>query len=98
VGIGPLSAAAVISEISAGLREFFPDAAHLASWTGLCPGNHESAGRRRGGKRRTGNPHLQSVLVECAWSAVRHDGYLKSLYRPVLRSPPGGPAGPAACC
>jgi transposase len=79
-GIGPLSAAAVISEISADLREFFPDAAHLASWTGLCPGNHESAGRRRGGKRRKGNPHLQSILVECAWSAVRHDGYLKSLY------------------
>jgi transposase len=79
-GIGPLSAAAVISEIGADLREFFPDAAHLASWTGLCPGNHESAGRRRGGKRRKGNPHLQSVLVECAWSAVRHDGYLRSLY------------------
>ena len=43
------------------------------------PGNHESAGWRRG-KRRKGNPHLQSVLVECAWSAVRHHGYLKSLY------------------
>jgi transposase len=79
-GLGPLSAAAVISEIGADVREFFPDAARLASWAGLCPGNHESAGRRRPGRRRKGNEHLQSILVECAWSAVRHDGYLKSLY------------------
>jgi transposase len=79
-GIGPLSAAAVISEIGADVRGFFPSDARLASWAGLCPGNHESAGRRRSGKRRKGNPHLQSILVECAWAAVRHDGYLKSLY------------------
>ena len=79
-GIARLSAAAVISEIGADVTEFFPDDAHLASWTGLCPGNHESAGKRRSGKRRKGNPHLQSLLVECAWSAVRQDGYLKSLY------------------
>jgi transposase len=79
-GIGRHAAAAVISEIGVAVKEFFPDDAHLASWTGLCPGNHESAGKRRGGKPRKGNPHLQSLLVECAWSAVRHDGYLKSLY------------------
>jgi transposase len=79
-GLGPLSAAAVISEIGDVPAEFFPDAAHLASWAGVCPGNHESAGRRRSGRRRPGNKHLQPVLVECAWSAVRHEGYLKSLY------------------
>ena len=79
-GIGPLAAAAVISETGADIREFFPDAAHLASWAGMCPGNHESAGKHRSGKRRKGNQHLQPVLVECAWAAVRHDGYLKSLY------------------
>jgi transposase len=79
-GIGQLAAAGVISEIGADVKEFFPDAAHLASWTGLCPGNHESAGKRRSGRRRNGNTHLQSLLVECAWAAVRHDGYLKSLY------------------
>jgi transposase len=79
-GIGRHAAAAVISEIGVAVKEFFPDAAHLASWTGLCPGNHESAGKHRSGRRRHGNPHLQSLLVECAWSAVRHDGYLKSLY------------------
>jgi transposase len=79
-GIGMLAAAAVISEIGADVTEFFPNAAHLASWTGICPGNHESAGKRRSGKRRHGNQHLQPVLVECAWAAVRHDGYLKALY------------------
>jgi transposase len=79
-GIGPLAAAAVISETGADIREFFPDAAHLASWAGMCPGNHESAGKHRPGKRRKGNQHLQPVLVECAWAAARHPGYLKALY------------------
>jgi transposase len=79
-GIGPLAAAAVIFEAGAGIREYFPDAAHLASWAGMCPGNHEPAGKHRPGKRRKGNQHLQPVLVGCAWAAARHDGYLKSLY------------------
>jgi transposase len=70
----------VISGIGADATGFFPDDAHLASWTGRCPGNRESAGKRRSGKPRKGNPHLQSILVECAWSAVRQDGYLRSLY------------------
>jgi transposase len=79
-GIGPLSAAAVISGTGADIREFFPGAAHLASRAGMCPGNHESAGRHRPGKRRKGNQHLQPVLAGCAWAAVRHPGYLKALY------------------
>jgi transposase len=74
-GIGQLAAAGVICETGADVREFFPGAAHLASWTGLCPGNHESAGKRRSGRRRYGNEHVQSLLVECAWSAVRHDAH-----------------------
>ena len=78
--IGPLAAAGVISEIGADVREYFPDAAHLASWAGMCPGNNESAGKHRPARRRKGNEHLQPLLVECAWSAARHDGYLKSLY------------------
>jgi transposase len=79
-GIGPLAAAAVLSEIGASVTEYFPDAAHLASWVGICPGNHESAGKRHSGKRRHGNQHLQPVLVETAWAAVRHEGYLRALY------------------
>ncbi|HEY1706352.1 MAG TPA: IS110 family transposase [Trebonia sp.] len=79
-GIGAVAAAAVISEIGPAPRQYFPTAGHLASWAGLCPGNHESAGKRLRGKRRHGNIYLQPVLVEIAWNAVRHDGYLKSLY------------------
>src|SRR6266516_2096652 len=95
LGIGQLAAAAVISEIGVAVKEFFPGDAHLASWTGLCPGNHESAGKRRSGKPRKGNTHLQSLLVECAWSAARHDGYLKSLYhRHVMKN--GGYRSPTA--
>jgi transposase len=54
-GIGQLAAAAVISEIGVTVTEFFPDDAHLASWTGLCPGNHESAASAApaGGARAT---------------------------------------------
>ena len=79
-GIGAVAAAAVISEIGPDPRQYFPTVGHLASWAGLCPGNHESAGKRLRGKRRHGNIYLQPVLVEIAWNAVRHDGYLKSLY------------------
>jgi transposase len=85
-GIGPLAAAAVISEIGTSPAEFFTTAAHLASWAGLCPGNHESAGKRKHGKPRKGNQYLQPLLVECAWAAVRADGRLHARYhRLVLR-------------
>lgn len=57
-GIGPRSSAAIISEIGVEVGEYFPTAEHLASWAGLCPGNHESAGKRYRGKRRKGNQHL----------------------------------------
>jgi hypothetical protein len=43
-------------------------------------GNHEPAGKRESGRRRHANQHLQPVLVEAAWSAVRHTGYPRSLY------------------
>ena len=80
-GIGPFAAAAVISEDRRRDRRNGSPAAQFASWIGLCPGNHESAGKRHSGKPRKGNQHLQHVLVECAWAASRTPGYLQSLYR-----------------
>jgi len=86
-GTGLRPAAAVISETGPSPREYFPAAGHLASWTGLCPGNHESAGKHGQGRRRHGNTHLQPALAEIAQAAVKHEGYLKSLYhRHVMRN------------
>ncbi len=94
-GIGVGASATVISEIGADPAAWFPSAEHLASWVRLCPGNHESAGKRHHGARRTGNQHLQPVLVKCAWAAVRTDGYLREYYRRQVRKF-GGFRSPAA--
>ena len=59
----------------------FPTAAHLASWVGVCPGNNESAGKRKSGRARKGNPHARQALVEAAQSAAHtKDTYLSSQY------------------
>ena len=94
-GIGTKAAAAIISEIGTSPGEFFPTGAHLASWAGLCPGNHESAGKRKHGKPRKGSQHLKPLLVECAWSAVRTSGRLKARYHRLVRRF-GGYRNPAA--
>src|SRR3954463_2099098 len=49
----------------------FPTAQHLASWAALCPGNHESAGKRKSGKTRTGNKWLRRSLCQAAWAVTR---------------------------
>jgi len=76
----------IVSEIGASPAEFFTTDAHLASWAGLCPGNYESAGKRKHGRPRKGSRHLKPALVEAAWAAVQSDGRLKARYhRLVLR-------------
>ena len=47
----------------------FPSAGHLASWAGLCPGNDQSAGKRRSGKTTKVSQWLRTVLVQVAWAA-----------------------------
>jgi transposase len=60
----------------------FPSAAHLCSWAALCPGQHESAGRRRTGKTRNGNAALTTALIEAAQAAARTNGTaLQARYR-----------------
>lgn len=70
-GIGNTSAQAIIAVIGADMSRF-PDAAHLASWAGLCPGSNESAGKRKSGKTRKGNALLRSTMIVCAQTAVKN--------------------------
>ena len=74
-GIGDRAAQILISEIGVDMSRF-PTAAHLASWAGLCPGNNESAGRRKSGRTRKGNAEVRDVLTECAWSAGKTGSYI----------------------
>lgn len=79
--IGRRSAEVILAEIGADMSRF-PSAAHISSWSGLCPGNHQSAGRRKHGKTRKGNKTLKSILVECAKSARNvKDSYFSAQYQ-----------------
>ena len=65
--------AVLVAEL--GIRvDQFADASHAASWVAICPGNHESAGKRKSGKTRKGNRWLRAALVGAAWPAVRPKG------------------------
>ena len=80
-GIGRYTAEVVVAEIGVDLRRF-PRADHLGSWAGGAPGNNESAGKRRSGKTRKGNPWLRRALVEAAHAAGRtKNTYLGAQYR-----------------
>jgi transposase len=80
-GVGRSVAEALVAEIGSDLTRF-PNAKHLASWAGLCPGNNESAGKRHSGKTRKGSPWLRACLVQAAHAAARTKGtYLAAQYR-----------------
>lgn len=72
-GISEVSASAIISEIGVNMSQF-PDEGHISSWAGLCPGNNESAGKKRSGKTQKGNSSLKATLVEAAWAASKTKG------------------------
>ena len=79
-GVKNLSAHVIVSEVGIDMSRF-PSAAHLISWTGICPRNDESAGKRRSNRLRKGAPWLKTTLVQCAWAAVRKkDSYLQAQF------------------
>jgi len=80
-GVGQRTAEIVIAEIGVDMS-CFPTAGHLASWAGQCPGNDQSAGKRRSGRTRKGSKNLNLALKDAAMAAIRSNGtYLQALYR-----------------
>lgn len=85
-GIARRTAEVVISEIGVDMSRF-PTPGHLASWAGMCPGNNESAGKRKTGKTTKGPTFLRIALVEAAQAAARSKGtYLAAHYQRVRRN------------
>ena len=79
-GIGNTSAQAIISVIGTDMTRF-PTDAHISSWAGLCPGNNESASKRKSGRTTKGNNLLRDTLVVCAHSAVKNkDSYFSAQF------------------
>jgi len=79
-GVSDLTAQVMVAEIGVDMSRF-PTAAHLVSWTGLCPRSDESAGKRRSSRVRKGAPWLKTALVTAAWAAVRvKNSYLQAQF------------------
>jgi transposase len=79
-GISTLSATSILAETGTDMGRF-ATAGHFVAWAGLCPGQNESAGKRKSSRLRKGAPWLKTMLVQCAWAAVKKkDSYYKAQF------------------
>ena len=79
-GVSDLAARTILAEIGTDMGRFLT-AGHLLSWAGLCPGQNESAGKRKSSRMRKGSPWLKTLLVQCAFAAARKkDSYYKAQF------------------
>ena len=85
-GVGRRAAEPILAELGPDTSRF-PSDRHCASWAKLCPGNEESAGKRKSGRTGKGNSWLREILIESARAATRtRDSYLKAQYLRLRRS------------
>jgi transposase len=79
-GVSTLAAIVILAEIGRDMNRF-ATAGNLVAWAGLCPGQNESAGKRKSTRLRKGAPWLKTLLVQCAWAASRkNDSYYKAQF------------------
>ena len=84
-GVSRTTATTIIAETGGDMSRF-PSAGNLSSWAGVCPGQNESAGKRRSARRRKGNPYLCHALVESALAVTRaKNTALQARYRRIVR-------------
>jgi transposase len=79
-GVSKLAAITILAEIGIDMTRF-RTAGHLVAWAGLCPGQNQSAGKRKSSRLRKGAPWLKTMLVQCAWAAKRqNNSYYKAQF------------------
>ena len=79
-GISDVSARDILAEIGPDMSSF-PTDTSIVSWSGLCPGNNESAGKRKSGRSPVRKHYLKTIMVEVAWAAIKKkDSYFKDKY------------------
>ena len=84
-GVGETVTQIIVAEIGVDMDRF-PTDHHLASWAGMCPGNNESAGKRKSGKTTKGSRYLRAALVQAAWAASHQQGtYLAAQYKRLVK-------------